>query len=655
MDLLGWVSEEPDMRDRVQRARVAVLKVRGSPSSSWPTASGNVQLRVPSTRALEYGDEVEVQGQLEPPPELKGFDYAGYLARPGIHSVLTYPRFHVLGSYASDLFHAVAVNLRNTTEKAIARTLPEPEASLERAVMIGAHSADFSTLTPDFIRTGMIHILATSGFKVAIVGSLGPSFPLLGKRRGIVPAVMLVAVYVMMTGSTPAGVRAASMWLLVAGTLLTGRPASSLQGLALVTAGMVAWSPNVVGDSGFQMSVSATGGILLFTPRFATLPSRWPGWVNEPVSMTMAAQIGALPVTMAGFSQVSLIAPLANLLCLPFLRIQMILGAILVLVDQLSSVVGNMIGLVAFVSLEAMIAIVRVLAKVPGAAIAAPNFGSAVIILYYSACALLLIAWPLSQFSVRHTPTHPRAVGLALTLTTACALAGFVVASRLLDPPVRLLAAVDAGGDCLLLKMPGEVLLIDTGGSAKLLQALVGEALLPWQHTLAAVVLLGQEVPHSGAALSLSQRFTVQQVVTSANPQAAMVNARLMRLTSRSLVVVSVGQKASLSLPDGTVQVSGIGPDRQEHLAALLTLEHLRILDVAALTLDQQRSLAISPALTGIALLIGAVPRGTPLAPELIERVHPEWVLGGGIHSGQHMVTTGTIEIVSDGHGFEFR
>ncbi|MCL4541199.1 MAG: ComEC/Rec2 family competence protein [Chloroflexi bacterium] len=657
LDLLGWVSEEPDVRDRLQLVRVTVLKVRRSPSSSWSTASGSLQLRVPSTRALEYGDEVEVQGRLEPPPVLKSFDYAGYLARQGIHSVLTYPRFQVLGSYAVDPFHAVAAGVRGAAEKAIARTLPEPEASLERAVLIGAHSADFSTLTPDFIRTGMIHILATSGFKVAIAGSLGIAlaFPLLGRRRAIIPAVVLVAMYVVMTGSTPAGVRAALMWLLVAGALLTGRPDSSLQGLAVVAAGMVAWSPSVVSDSGFQMSVSATGGILLFAPRFTTLLRRWPGWVSEPVGMTLAAQIGALPVTMAGFSQVSLVAPLANLLCLPFLPLQMVLGVTLLLVERLSPAGGNLVGLVAFVPLAAMIAVVRVLAQIPGAAIAAPAFGAAVVILYYGACALSLVAWPLSRSGVKHPPASSRTAGLVLTLVVAALLAGFVVASRLLVPPVRLLAAVDTSGDRLLLKTPGTVVLIDTGGGAQPLQALVGEALLPWQRTLTAVVLLGQEVPHSGAALSLSHRFTVQQVVTSANPQAAAVNVRLTSLAARSFVVVPVGQVASLGFPGGTVRVWGIGPDRQEHLAALLTFAHLRILDVAALTLDQQRSLALSPGLPDVTLLIGAAPGGTPLAPALIRKVHPQRVLGGGVKASPSAATTGSVEVVSDGHGFEFR
>jgi competence protein ComEC len=68
---------------------------------------------------------------------------------------------------------------------------------------------------------------------------------------------------------------------------------------------------------GFQLSFLALLGIVLISPLLMPLFRRFPGIVAETLTMTFAAQAAVLPLLLVSFGQVSLIAPLSNLLVVP--------------------------------------------------------------------------------------------------------------------------------------------------------------------------------------------------------------------------------------------------------------------------------------------------------------------------------------------------
>ncbi|MCL4544396.1 MAG: ComEC/Rec2 family competence protein [Chloroflexi bacterium] len=660
VEVQGFVAGEPDVRDRVQLLRVRVTQLRslGRRGGSWAPVSGAVQVRTASATPFAYGDVVDIRGKLTAPPQIAGFDYADYLARQGVRAVLTYPRVTLLGRQAGDPLHGAAFALQNGVERALAETLPEPERSLQRAVLIGTRSAAFSTLTPDFIRTGMIHIIATSGFKVAIVGNsaLGLFLPLLGRRKAAWPALATVALYVLVTGSTPAGERAGLMWALAVGALLTGRPSASLQGLALVAAAMALVDPLVIGDTGFQMSVAATAGILLFEPRLAGLLRRWPGWLAGPISMTLAAQIGALPVTMVGFNQVSLIAPLSNLLCLPLLPLQMLCGTLLVLAQTVSPSLGYLVGVVSYVPLAAMIVLVHALAQLPFAAVPAPTLGVIIAVLYYAGCAATLGAWRRAAQGRRGTHGPASVAGLLAVSAAALVLAALSVKESVLSAPLRLVAQVDKTGDVLLIQSHDATLVVDTGSSSKALLGLVGEALPPWRRRIDALVLLGAEGAHSGAAAALLDHYRVEQVVTA---DVAHPSLGLQGFEQRvgPLLLLPVGAAGTLPLgTHGELRTWAVGPPSAVHLAALASFGRLRVLDVAALTIAQQRELVTAGLPDGLTVVVGPPGREGPLAPELLAATHPALVVAGDAVAGSTVIPpTSSLDVTTDGRVVELQ
>lgn len=654
VELRGVVAEEPDVRERSSLLRVAVQATVGGSRYNpiWQRAGGTLQLRVPLTQTYAYGDILDVRGTPQAPPVLPGFDYRDYLARQGVRSSMSYARITRLGNGSGDPLHAAIFALRERIATELQTALPEPEASLQRAILIGACSATFSTLTPDFIRTGMIHIVATSGFKVAIVGGslLGLGTPLLGRRRAVIPALFGVALYILLTGATPAGLRAGLMWGLALGALLAGRPAASLQGLALAAAAMVAYQPAVLGDSGFQLSAGATAGILLLQPRFEVWLHRLPVWLAEPVGVTLAAQVGTLPVTMVGFQQVSLLAPLANLICLPVLPAAMAAGALVAVAGAVSPLLGHLAGLLAFGFLAYMIAAVRLLAQVPYAAVAAPAVGGLFALLYYGGCLALLPLLP-EPLPVAARPERLSVTArlmMSFILTLALAM---VYLLRGAPPPQTEVTFLDVGaGDALLVRdVAGKSGLIDVGSGKKLLLAQLGTTLPFWSRSLDLLVLLGTEGAHAGAAADLSSHYAFQHVVLPTAPARPSLAATELRAgLSAGVIALAASSTAEIRTAGGvTIDSLPIGTASAPHLLVLIHIGGVTILDAAALSAADQRQALLSGTALQSALLIA--PRGAAtgaLDSTFLAAVQPSLILAAALPPRTTAADFGTLPVL---------
>ncbi len=121
---------------------------------------------------------------------------------------------------------------------------------------------------------GAFHLFVVSGFHVSLVlavfhGSLS-RLGWLGRLAGL--AAMWV--YVAVTGAAPAAIRAGCMTTLFYLYLSAGLGRGALNGLGLTALGMLAASPGLVFDAGFQFSLLALAAIGL-----VALP--WHGWIGN--------------------------------------------------------------------------------------------------------------------------------------------------------------------------------------------------------------------------------------------------------------------------------------------------------------------------------------------------------------------------------------
>ena len=326
----GVVSGEPDVRDTYTNLRVEAARVEADGQERKVT--GAVLVRAPRYPEYDYGDELEIEGLLETPPELEDFSYREYLARQGVHSILWRPQITLIARGQGSALRIALLAFKRQAQRVIALILHEPQAALLTGILLGVETGIPANLTKAFSATGTTHIIAISGFNISIIAGLLSrlSTRLFGKRRAMPVALAGIIVYTILVGASAAVVRAAIMGCLYVIATHYGRQTEALTSLIAAAVLMTVINPQTLWDLGFQLSFAATLGLILYTPPlqswFEKLLSRVlrPGTakqvvevLNEALIVTLAAQITAMPIIIYHFRQLSLVTLLSNFLILP--------------------------------------------------------------------------------------------------------------------------------------------------------------------------------------------------------------------------------------------------------------------------------------------------------------------------------------------------
>jgi competence protein ComEC len=198
-----------------------------------------------------------------------------------------------------------------------ARSLPAAERALFTGFVIGDDRALPLTTRDEFRASGLSHLTAVSGENVAFVLAVaGPFLRRLGLRWRWIVTIVVLVFFAAVTRFEPSVLRAVAMAAIATTATFVARPASTLRVLALAVTALLIVDPLLVWSVGFGLSVGASLGIVLLA---RPLAARWPGprILIEPLAITVAAQLGVLPVAAAVFGGVPLAAFPANLLAAP--------------------------------------------------------------------------------------------------------------------------------------------------------------------------------------------------------------------------------------------------------------------------------------------------------------------------------------------------
>ncbi|MBA2427643.1 MAG: ComEC/Rec2 family competence protein [Actinobacteria bacterium] len=212
---------------------------------------------------------------------------------------------------------AVAASIRQGLHTATA-ALQARRAALLHGLTIGETSGLDPATVETFRRAGLSHLLAVSGTNVAIV--LG-AVALVARRLPLAPRIALGAIclglFVVTVGPDPSVLRAAVMGAIGLAAIAWGRRAEPLHALGLAILLLLGLRPGLVFSAGLHLSAAATAGIVLWSAPLAARLSWLPRVAAVPLAATLAAQAAVMPVLLATFGEVSLIAPAANLLAVP--------------------------------------------------------------------------------------------------------------------------------------------------------------------------------------------------------------------------------------------------------------------------------------------------------------------------------------------------
>jgi competence protein ComEC len=500
VSIIGIVDAFPDIRDTFIYLRVKTEDIRpyGTTTQHEPVY-GLLLVQLDPGKTYRYGDRLLLDGFLETPPEAEDFSYREYLARQGIFSYMGNGRAILIESDQGNPFWGVIYSIKEKALKMVYQLWPDPEASLLAGILLGVETGIPEGVAQAFKETGTSHIIAISGFNMAIVAALFVSVfgQLFGPRWGAFAAIIGLSLYTILVGGDPAVVRAAIMAGFALFARQVGRRQQALNTLAITAALMVLVNPQVPWDVGFQLSFAATLGLVLYAQPmqdgFASLLSRRvsqerarkvAGPVGEYVLFTIAAQITTLPIMAYHFSSISWVAFLANPAILPAQPPVMILGGLALILGMLWLPLGRLTAPLAWPFVLYTIRAVEFFARLPGGNIVLGDFSLMWVILFYTALFGLTFGWP----SIKEWLTDSKdnlIQGIAMPVIIFLGISAiFVWRMAFTAPDGRLyLTLLDVGsGDAILLQTPtGRYALINGGPSASKLSDGLGRRLPPFE------------------------------------------------------------------------------------------------------------------------------------------------------------------------------
>ncbi|HLJ66152.1 MAG TPA: ComEC/Rec2 family competence protein [Chloroflexota bacterium] len=625
LQVTGQVDAEPDIRDTGANYEIAASAV----TLTTRTVSIAGKVTVHTTRAvrLEYGDRVTLSGTLQEPANSAAVPYRDILARRGIGSEMRYPRIVDSGPASTGRLGWL-VPFRQHLEAQIDRWLPEPEAALLIAIALGARSASLGDLAPVLIATGLIHFIAISGIKVAIVAGIVHSVARKSGNRllALAAATGTLWTYVLVTGDTASGIRSAAMWTLVFLAWYLGRSTVTIVSLALVAALMVGLDPSLLSDTGFQMSTIGTFGIVALSPAAASLVRFIPSPFREALSVTLAAQIATLPVVILGFHVVAVSGPVANMLVLPLLPALVVLGFALGALGTVGTVAAPLAA-VAYALLHAVILVSTELSQLP-AALPVTSLPATLTGAYYLALAGIAarLLGRASWNPLGRRPAHLTESALALVAGSSLLTGTLAFGSSGPVDRVRWLGS----GSAIVIRSGGMTAVVD--GSRQPLRLLEQiAAVVPFDDRTIDLVIVDDARANSVTGLlELLNHYAVSEVLdTGVEYTSSTYAAWRAELRRRHIPVYALRTGARVTL--GDIRIEALGPDalypKPQDSAGLLRLTvggRRVVLAGDASAREQTEAVFRSIDLPADALVCGSA----PCAAAFLQAVHPRLVYG---------------------------
>jgi competence protein ComEC len=521
-------------------------------------------------RDSAIGDEVEAAGTLElprgPRGEAQDFDYAAYLHRAGVHAILEADWARRTGGRRRGATGAID-SLRRRAETGVSVGLVPPLGALARGMVLGEDEDIPASMSRDFKRSGLAHVLAVSGQNVTLLAIL--AWPLLGllgvgRRLRLVTVLALIGVYVPLTGAGPSIMRAGMMGMAATVAALAGRTGSRWHALLLAAAVTLGLDPRAWQDVGWQLSFAAVAGIFFLVPALQRVFGRLPEPLDAGAALTVAATIATAPLMAFHFGRVSLVSLAANLVAAPAIASVMWIGMLASAVAQIwlpgaalmNALNGYLLGYVASVAHWS--------AAAPGAVWGVQIASPAVLATAYA----LLGATALAASRLSAWPRWRFGRGRMWMLGVAAALATVLFGAWLTRPrpsgsPARFTASfLDVGqGDATLFQAPGGATVLVDGGppEAGVLAKLRDHGV----NSLDAVVLTHAQRDHQGGLEAVLRELHVSLLIDGGSGSTDSEHSRIVAQARAGGTRVVAGTAGEL-LREGGLRIRVLSPEREE-------------------------------------------------------------------------------------------
>jgi competence protein ComEC len=275
------------------------------------------------------------------------FDYRTYLEKLGVHhQVFLRNTVWLKSEFTTNSIHVLAEKFRKKVELALlSNKISGDELAVIKALVLGQRNDVSKELLKEYTNAGAIHILAVSGLHVGIILMI-LSFVLkpleklkFGKSIKAILIILFLWCFAIVAGLSASVVRAVTMFSAVAVGMSFQRKTFVLHSLVTSMFVLLLSKPMFVFDVGFQLSYLAVFSIVTIQPKLVSIWKPKFKLVNyfwQLFTVSIAAQIGVLPISLFYFHQFPGLFMLSNLVIIPFIGLILAFGIVTIVLAFLN-------------------------------------------------------------------------------------------------------------------------------------------------------------------------------------------------------------------------------------------------------------------------------------------------------------------------------
>ncbi|MFA5882059.1 MAG: DNA internalization-related competence protein ComEC/Rec2 [Eubacteriales bacterium] len=504
--IIGSVAAEPDVRLNAANYTVKVEELverdgESAVESSGEPVRGRILLTVAGPAPqYSYGDRLEISGIPMVPKEPGNpgeFNYREYLKAKGIQLIIKSRQgagVQKTGTGSINPVVDVCLKIKVKLMAVIDATMSRQHAGLLAGILFGSGGRIDPGARNDFALTGVVHILSVSGYHMGLLVAfcvLCGNILQLNKTGRNILMVLVTSFYAVMTGASPPAVRALVMaWVLLLARH-SGKEYDWPNSLSLAALVILLYDPRTLFNPGFQLSFTATWGILYLAPLWrevsklfsrvrrlpataATLPAGSSAsltsavtMVSQALAITVSAQAAIFPITSYYFNYISLVSLPANLIIVPLISLVMILGGFAALGGLLWLPLGGTVNFSTGLILDLILRIARFLAGLPFAVVTVKQPSIVQIAAFYVITVISIEAFrnPEIWLRLRRRWSLHRTKVVPLILAIVAAILWTSIVSPAGSGKLEVTFLDIGQGDAVLIQSPdGRSIIIDTGG-----------------------------------------------------------------------------------------------------------------------------------------------------------------------------------------------
>ncbi len=365
--------------------------------------------------------------------------------------------------------HALHISkyLSHTIYDKIPEVFPDDTVPFLRALLLGRKTDLYSdnSVYPAFLRSGFMHTVAISGMHISFIA--GFCIAVFGNnRRGSVISLILIWLFVFMSGNTPSAARAGIMQTVLLMAPFFRRENDTVTSLALALSVLLVINPFAAGSISLQLSFGAVLGIVIFSSRInealhSALQSETIKRVLRYPIGIISASIGVMaftvPLSALHFGYVSFLSFITNVFALWAVPVCFCGAYLCLILYMMMPVTAQLIaGILAYLCRY----IFYVCSAVSGIPYAVIPYEGRITLLLFALIYVLFIIFGFSSFSALKKLLIPAGFSVILVLSY------FLFFRVSADSAKATFTVIDAGqGECVAAFSGNRAVVIDCGTS----------------------------------------------------------------------------------------------------------------------------------------------------------------------------------------------